>query len=176
MTRVKQIHESFFISSETPLCVAIFDLPGIGEGEVTQRGANLERVEMVCVSFISSAFCQSLLCSQHIFLHCPNYVEPILLVLRLASATPMSLWSSNLAMRSSSIQTSSTHLPRFQLCSRYSSSLLMQSQYVVMLFPSPWIFFAATLPPSADPVPPSTNKNRPMLTQYHHSSTSTAFY
>ena len=60
MTRVKQIHESFFISSETPLCVAIFDLPGIGEGEVTQRGANLERVEMVCVSFISSAFCQSL--------------------------------------------------------------------------------------------------------------------
>ena len=115
------------------------------------------------------------LCSQHIFLHSPNDVEPILLVLRLASATPMSLWSSNLAMRSSSIQTSSTHLPRFQLCSRYSSFLL-QSQYVVMLFPSPWIFFAATLPPSADPVPPSTNKNRPMLTQYHHLSTSTAFY
>ena len=175
VTRVKQIHESFFISSETPLCVAIFDLPGIGEGEVTQRGANLERVEMVCVFFISSAFCQCLLCSQHIFLYSPNHFEPILLVLRLASATPMSLWSSNLAMRSSSIQTSSTHLPRFQLCSRYSSFLL-QSQYVVMLFPSPWIFFAATLPPSADPVPPSTNKNRPMLTQYHHSSTSTAFY
>ena len=60
LIRVKQIYESFFISSETPLCVAIFDLPGIGEGEVTQRGANLERVEMVCVSFISSAFCQSL--------------------------------------------------------------------------------------------------------------------
>ena len=116
------------------------------------------------------------LCSQHIFLHSPNHFEPFLLVLRLASATPMSLWSSNLAMRSSSIQTSSTHLPRFQLCSRYSSSLLMQSQYVVMLFPSPWIFFAATLPPSADPVPPSTNKNRPMLTQYHHLSTSTACY
>ena len=81
------------------------------------------------------------LCSQHIFLHSPNYVEPILLVLRLASATPMSLWSSNLVMRSSSIQTSSTLLPRFQPCSRYSSFLLMQSQYVVMLFPSPWIFF-----------------------------------
>ena len=32
------------------------------------------------------------------------------------------------------------------------------------------------LPPSADPVPPSTNKYRPILTQYHHVSTSTAFY
>ena len=30
--------------------------------------------------------------------------------------------------------------------------------------------------PSADPVPPSTNKYRPILTQYHHVSTSTAFY
>ena len=32
------------------------------------------------------------------------------------------------------------------------------------------------LPPSTDPVPPSTNKYRPLLTQYHHVSTSTAFY
>ena len=30
------------------------------------------------------------------------------------------------------------------------------------------------LPPSTDPVPPSTNKYRPLLTQYHHVSTSTA--
>ena len=123
------------------MCVAIFDLPGIGEGEVTQRGANLERVEMVCHFFVSSAFCQSLLCSQHIFLHSPNYVEPILLVLRLASATPMSLWSSNLAMRSSSIQTSSTLLPRFEPWSKYSTLQLMQSQYVVLLFPLD-IFFS----------------------------------
>ena len=85
------------------------------------------------------------LCSQRIFLYCPNYVEPILLVLRLASATPMSLWSSNLAMRSSSIQTSSTHLPRFEPWSNYSTLLLMQSQYVVMLFPTPWIFFSPFL-------------------------------
>ena len=85
------------------------------------------------------------LCSQRIFLYCPNYVEPILLVLRLASATPMSLWSSNLAMQSSSIQTSSTHLPRFEPWSNYSTLLLMQSQYVVMLFPTPWIFFSPFL-------------------------------
>ena len=32
------------------------------------------------------------------------------------------------------------------------------------------------LPPSTDPVPPSTNKYRPLLTHYHHVSTSTAFY
>ena len=32
------------------------------------------------------------------------------------------------------------------------------------------------LPPSADPVPPNNNKYRPILTQYHHLSTSTAFY
>ena len=60
VTRVKQIYQSFFINAETPLYITIFYLLGIGEGEVTQRGANLERVEMVCVSFISSAFCQSL--------------------------------------------------------------------------------------------------------------------
>ena len=30
------------------------------------------------------------------------------------------------------------------------------------------------LPPSTDPVLPSTNKYRPLLTQYHHVSTSTA--
>ena len=116
LARIKQIYQSFFTSAETPLCVLLFFyLPGIGEGEVTQRGANLERVEMVCKFFVSSVFVNVYLrlCSQHIFLHSPNYIEPILIVLRLASATPMSLWSSNLAMQSSSIQTSSTHLPRF---------------------------------------------------------------
>ena len=32
------------------------------------------------------------------------------------------------------------------------------------------------LPPSTDPVPPSTNKYHPLLTQYHPVSTSTALY
>merc|ERR1712107_21894 len=47
--------------------------------------------------------------------------EQILSALKwLASATPMSLWSSNLAMLSSSIQTSSTLLPRISTMRRYS--------------------------------------------------------
>ena len=52
-----------------------FYLPGIGEGEVTQRGANLERVEMVCKFFISSAFCQ---CLQDFVVSTFSYILPIM--------------------------------------------------------------------------------------------------